>query len=86
MIDETAEMECFSEKFKAVISKILDSDSMFVGTVALKGMKPISEVVENYWRLSYVMEAIQINPSKKQPLPVGVAQPGDQVVLSVILN
>ena len=37
MIDEIGKMECFSEKFKTLISGILDSEKMLIATVALKG-------------------------------------------------
>jgi nucleoside-triphosphatase len=37
MIDEIGKMECFSEKFKMLISDVLESENMLIATVAMKG-------------------------------------------------
>jgi nucleoside-triphosphatase len=44
MIDEIGKMECFSEEFKTAIFEILDSERIFVATVALKGSGLIAEI------------------------------------------
>jgi nucleoside-triphosphatase len=44
MIDEIGKMECFSEKFKTLISEILDSERIFVATVAMKGGGLIADI------------------------------------------
>ena len=44
MIDEIGKMECFSEKFKSIISKILYSEQILIATVALKGGGFIAEI------------------------------------------
>jgi len=42
-IDEIGKMECFSEKFKQLLKKLLDSEKVFISTVALKGGGFIAE-------------------------------------------
>lgn len=44
MIDEIGKMECFSEKFRTLIRKILDSDKLLIATISLKGIGLISEI------------------------------------------
>ncbi len=44
IVDEIGKMECFSEKFRTLIRKILDSEKVFISTVALKGSGLITEV------------------------------------------
>ncbi len=44
VIDEIGKMECFSEKFNAVVRKLFKSDKAVLATVALKGGGIISEV------------------------------------------
>ena len=44
MIDEIGKMECFSRKFKKLISDILISDKIFIATIALKGRGLIAEI------------------------------------------
>ena len=44
IVDEIGKMECFSEKFRTLIKKILDSEKIFISTVALKGGSLIAEV------------------------------------------
>ena len=44
MIDEIGKMECFSKKFIALISGLLESKNMFIATVALKGGGLIAEI------------------------------------------
>jgi len=46
VIDEIGKMECFSEKFTAVVRKLFESDKAVLATVALKGADLISEVKE----------------------------------------
>ncbi len=42
--DEIGKMECFSEKFKTFVIKLLDSEKIFISTIALKGSGFIAEV------------------------------------------
>lgn len=44
IIDEIGKMECFSEKFKKLLRKILDSETSVIVTIALKGSGLIAEV------------------------------------------
>ncbi len=44
--DEIGKMECFSEKFKTLVKKLLDSEKIFISTIALKGGGFIAEVKE----------------------------------------
>ena len=44
LIDEIGKMECFSEKFKSLISEILNSETFFIATVAMRGGGVIAEV------------------------------------------
>lgn len=44
--DEIGKMECFSEKFKTLVKKLLDSETIFISTIALKGSGFIAEVKE----------------------------------------
>jgi nucleoside-triphosphatase len=44
MIDEIGKMECFSEKFKMLISDVLDSEKVLIATVALKGRGLIAAI------------------------------------------
>jgi len=44
VIDEIGKMECFSTKFMQLIRTILDSDKLFIATVALKGEGLITKV------------------------------------------
>ena len=44
MIDEIGKMECFSEKFKMLISDVLDSEKVLIATVALKGSGLIAAI------------------------------------------
>jgi nucleoside-triphosphatase len=44
MIDEIGKMECFSEKFKKLLGKILDSQKWVMATIALKGSGLIAEI------------------------------------------
>jgi nucleoside-triphosphatase len=44
VIDEIGKMECFSEKFKKLLAKILDSQKLVVATIALKGTGFIAEI------------------------------------------
>jgi nucleoside-triphosphatase len=37
MIDEIGKMECFSEKFNALISEVLGAERMLIATISLKG-------------------------------------------------
>ncbi len=46
VIDEIGKMECFSEKFVAVVRKLFESDKAVLATIALKGEGLISEVKE----------------------------------------
>ena len=43
-IDEIGKMECFSPKFRVLLSDILTSEKWVLGTVALKGSGVIAEV------------------------------------------
>jgi nucleoside-triphosphatase len=42
--DEIGKMECFSGKFKTLVKKLLDSETIFISTIALKGGGFIAEV------------------------------------------
>jgi nucleoside-triphosphatase len=44
VIDEIGKMECFSEKFRTLITGILDSDRLLIATVSLKGSGFIAEI------------------------------------------
>ena len=44
VIDEIGKMECFSERFKRLVEKILDSKKSIIATIALKGGGFIAEV------------------------------------------
>jgi nucleoside-triphosphatase len=44
IIDEIGKMECFSEKFKKLLEKILDSEKSVIATIALKGSGLIAEI------------------------------------------
>jgi len=44
IIDEIGKMECFSEKFKKMLGKILDSEKSVIATIALMGSGLIAEI------------------------------------------
>jgi len=44
IIDEIGKMECFSDKFRTLIRKILDSDKLLIATISLKGSGLIAEI------------------------------------------
>lgn len=44
IIDEIGKMECFSKKFEQLVEKLLDSEKVFISTIALKGSGFIAEV------------------------------------------
>jgi len=44
IIDEIGKMECFSKKFKTLVENILDSEKIFISTIALKSGGFIAEV------------------------------------------
>jgi nucleoside-triphosphatase len=44
IIDEIGKMECFSDKFKMILKKILDSEKRLIATVALRGSGVIKEI------------------------------------------
>jgi nucleoside-triphosphatase len=44
VIDEIGKMECFSQRFRALVRQILDSDTPVLATVARKGSGLIDEV------------------------------------------
>jgi nucleoside-triphosphatase len=44
VIDEIGKMECFSEKFRALVGRLLDSGTPLLATVARKGSGLIAEV------------------------------------------
>jgi nucleoside-triphosphatase len=44
IIDEIGKMECFSNKFKTVVEQLLDSEKIFISTIALRGSEFIAEV------------------------------------------
>ncbi len=44
MIDEIGKMECFSEKFKELLLKCLNSERRVIATIALKGSGFIEEI------------------------------------------
>ncbi|MCX8116595.1 MAG: NTPase [Desulfobacterota bacterium] len=37
LIDEIGKMECLSEKFKRIVSRLLDSEKRLIATIAMKG-------------------------------------------------
>ncbi len=46
MIDEIGKMECFSNHFRKLLEKILDSEKWVIATIALKATGLIREVRE----------------------------------------
>ena len=44
VIDEIGKMECFSTKFTKLVRALLDSEKIFIATIALKGEGLIAEV------------------------------------------
>jgi len=46
IIDEIGKMECFSEKFKTLLKKVFDSETLVIATIALKGSGLIAEIKE----------------------------------------
>jgi nucleoside-triphosphatase len=44
MIDEVGKMECFSKKFVALVSGLLESEPLFIATVAIRGGGLIAEI------------------------------------------
>ncbi len=44
IIDEIGKMECFSDKFKKLIRKILNSDKLLIASISLKGGGLIAEI------------------------------------------
>jgi len=44
IIDEIGKMECFSEKFKKLLGKILDSEKSVIATITLMGSGLIAEI------------------------------------------
>ena len=44
VIDEIGKMECFSEKFRALVRRVLDSETPVLATVARRGSGLIAEV------------------------------------------
>ena len=44
MIDEIGKMECFSEKFIALIPGLLESEKIFIATVAMRGGGLMAEI------------------------------------------
>lgn len=44
MIDEIGKMECFSKKFIALVSGLLESKPLFIATVAIRGGGLIAEI------------------------------------------
>jgi len=46
IIDEIGKMECFSDSFKNLLKKILNSGKLVIATIALKGSGLIAEIKE----------------------------------------
>jgi nucleoside-triphosphatase len=44
VIDEIGKMECYSQEFKKILKKILNSEKWVIATIALKGNKLITEI------------------------------------------
>lgn len=44
MIDEIGKMECFSERFKSLIVTLVESNPIFIATIAMKGGGLIEEI------------------------------------------
>ncbi|GEM_PF-2831220 len=44
LIDEIGKMECFSERFKEVLLRCLNSEKKVIATIALKGSEWIEEI------------------------------------------
>ncbi len=44
IIDEVGKMECFSDRFRTLIGKILNSDKVLIATISLKGSGLIAEI------------------------------------------
>lgn len=44
IIDEIGKMECFSERFRLLLDKIINSEKFLIATVAIKGSGLISEI------------------------------------------
>ncbi len=64
VIDEIGKMECFSERFKQTVWKILHAPNPFLGTIALKGRGFIEKVKQ----LKQV-EIIEVNLENRDSLP-----------------
>jgi len=48
IIDEIGKMECFSKLFKEIVTELLNSKNIFIGTIALKGGGFIEEVKNSH--------------------------------------
>jgi nucleoside-triphosphatase len=79
MIDEIGKMECYSEKFKKLLTEILDSEKWVMATLALKGSGLIAEIkgrkdiklfeIKQSNRDSLFSEILkEINPKNSTPL------------------
>lgn len=67
IIDEIGKMECFSEKFKELLLKCLNSEKRVIATIALKGSGFIEGIKK---REDVIM--FEINPKNRALLPTEI--------------
>ncbi len=70
IIDEIGKMEVFSDYFKDLIIDILNSDKIFIGTIALKGTPFIEEIkkrkILRTFNLEFVKKEVILNKIKEE--------------------
>ncbi len=69
LIDEIGKMECFSERFVAIVREILDRDAIVVATVALSGGGLIAEVKRRPGSVLF-----EVTPRNRDALPERIAR------------
>jgi len=68
IIDEIGKMECLSQRFKAVVRSVLDSETPVIATVALKGAGFIAEVKNRG-----DIKLLEMTAGNRAALPVEIA-------------
>jgi len=69
IIDEIGKMECFSKKFEQLVKKLLDSEKVFISTIALKGSGFIAEVKKRN-----DVKMFEISPANRDSLSTEISQ------------